>query len=53
MTHMQLLFSLVDYVNIFYVKYLIQVSTFIFYDPSYFGKIINNILQILKGDVNP
>ncbi len=40
------------HVNIFYVKYLIQVSskktiTCILYDPSYFGKIIN-ILQILK-----
>ncbi len=40
------------YLNIFNVKYLIQVSTktitCILYDPSYFGKIIN-ILHILKG----
>ncbi len=41
------------YVNIFYVKYFIQVSTkyiitCILCDPSYFGKIINT-LQILQG----
>ncbi len=48
-----LIFSCGLYVNIFYVKYLIQVSTkltitCILYDPSYFGKIIN-IFQILQG----
>ncbi len=46
-----LIFSCGLYVNIFYVKYLIQVSnkltiTWILYDPSCFAKIIN-ILQIL------
>ncbi len=44
--------SLFIYVYIFYMKYLIQVSTktitCILYDPFYFSKIIN-ILQILQG----